>query len=76
VPDARWIADLPHEKVVARADPRVGRIEKGVGIYVTSRFALFKHAITNESDSALVQVPPAGFERVKVTSVYSAYVAC
>jgi hypothetical protein len=76
VPDSRWIADLPHEKVVARADPNAGRIEKGVGIYVTSRFALFKHALTNESDSALVQVPPAGFERVKVTSVYSAYVAC
>jgi hypothetical protein len=76
VPDSRWIADLPHEKVVARADPGAGRIEKGVGIYVTSRFALFKHAITNENDSALVQVPTAGFERIKVTSVYSAYVAC
>jgi hypothetical protein len=76
VPDSRWIADLPHEKVIARADPHAGRIEKGIGIYVTSRFALFKHAITNENDSALVQVPPAGFERIKVTSVYSAYVAC
>jgi hypothetical protein len=76
VPDSRWIADLPYEKVIARADPQAGRIERGVGIYVTSRFALFKHAITNESDSALVQVPPPGFERIKVTSVYSAYVAC
>jgi hypothetical protein len=76
VPDSRWIADLPYDKVIARADPDAGRIEKGVGIYVTSRFAIFKHALTNENDSALVQVPPAGFERVKATSVYSAYVAC
>jgi hypothetical protein len=76
VPDSRWIADLPYEKVIARADPKARPARRGVGIYVTSRFAMFKHAITNESDSALVQVPPAGFERVKVTSVYSAYVAC
>lgn len=76
VPDSRWIADLPYEKVIARADPKARPADRGVGIYVTSRFAMFKHAITNENDSALVQVPPAGFERVKVTSVYSAYVAC
>jgi hypothetical protein len=77
VPDSRWIADLPYEKVRARADPKLKpKPRKGVGIYVTSRFALFKHSLTSPSDSVLIQVPPPGFERVKVTRYYTAYVAC
>jgi len=77
VPDSRWIADLPYGKVRARADPKLEPApRKGVGIYVTSRFALFKHALTSPSDSVLIQVPPPGFERVKVTRYYSAYVSC
>jgi len=76
VPDSRWIADLPFEKVRARADPKLEPPTKGVGIYVTSRFALFKHAFTSPSDSVLIQVPPPGFQRVKVTPFYSAYVSC
>ena len=43
---------------------------------MTSRFALFKHSLTSPSDSVLIQVPPPGFERVKVTRYYTAYVAC
>ena len=47
MPDSRWIADLPYEKVRARADPKLKpKPRKGVGIYVTSRFALFKHSLT------------------------------
>jgi hypothetical protein len=77
VPDSRWIADLPYKKVRARADPKLRpQPRKGVGIYVTSRFALFKHAFTSPSDSVLIQVPPPGFQRVKVTPFYAAYVAC
>ena len=76
VPDSRWIADLPYERVLARADPKAARPTRGVGIYVTSRFAIFKHALTSPTDSVLVQVPPPGFERVKVGSFYTAYVAC
>ena len=77
VPDSRWIADLPYEKVRARADPKLKpQPRKGVGIYVTSRFALFKHSLTSPSDSVLIQVPPPGFDRVKVTRYYTAYVAC
>jgi hypothetical protein len=77
VPDSRWIADLPYDKVRARADPKLEpQPRKGVGIYVTSRFALFKHSLTSPSDSVLIQVPPPGFERVKVTRYYSAYVSC
>ncbi len=76
VPDSRWIADLPYERVRARADPRAGTPRRGVGIYVTSRFALFKHALTSPSDSVLIQVPPPGYQRVKVTRFYTAYIAC
>ena len=76
VPDARWIADLSYERVRARADPDLRPPRRGVGIYVTSRFALFKHSLTSPSDSVLIQVPPPGFERVKVTRYYAAYVAC
>ena len=43
---------------------------------MTSRFALFKHSLTSPSDSVLIQSPPPGFERVKVTRYYSAYVSC
>jgi hypothetical protein len=77
VPDSRWIADLPYEKVRARADPKLRpQPRRGVAIYVTSRFALFKHSLTSPSDSVLIQSPPPGFDRVKVTDYYSAYVAC
>jgi hypothetical protein len=77
VPDSRWIADLPYEKVRARADPKLRpQPRKGVAIYVTSRFALFKHSLTSPSDSVLIQSPPAGWDRVKVTNYYSAYVRC
>jgi len=91
VPDARWIADLPADRVFARADlgtprPKRGwkrldngrgsRARSGVGIYVTSRFAIFKHALTDKADSALVEVPPEGWRRVAVTPQYAAYVSC
>jgi hypothetical protein len=76
VPDTRWIADLPYEKVRARADPEFKAPRKGVGIYVNSRFGMFRQALSSESDSILIQVPPPGFERVKVTRFYAAYVAC
>jgi hypothetical protein len=49
---------------------------KGVAIVVTSRFAIFKHAWTDTSDDALIQVPPAGFKRVATSRFYAAYVSC
>jgi hypothetical protein len=48
----------------------------GVAIVVTSRFAIFKHAWTDASDDARIQLPPPGFERVKTTRFYAAYVRC
>jgi hypothetical protein len=76
VPDSRWIADLPHQRVIARADPKAHQPTKGVAIFVTSRFAIFKHALTSPTDSVLVQVPPPGFRRAVVARFYSAYVKC
>jgi len=76
VPDTRWIADLPYERVRARADPEVRTPRRGVAIYVTGRFALFKHALTSPNDSVLVQVPPRSYRRLKVTRFYTAYVSC
>ena len=87
VPDARWIADLPADRVFARADDATGkptradfglgaRADRGVAIYVTSRFAIFKHALTDQADSTLVEVPPEGWKRTAVTRYYAAYVRC
>ena len=59
--------------------PEVSRRRLTLGwpaIVVTSRFAIFKHAWTDNSDDPLIQVPPAGFDRVKTTRFYSAYVRC
>jgi len=77
VPDARWILDLPFDRVLARADDAVGATpEAGVAVYVTSRFALFKHAFSDPADPPAIQVVPPGFERVGVTEYYAAYVRC
>ncbi len=91
VPDSRWIAGLGADRVFARADdgtPRGkrgfdradngkgSRADRGVAIYVTGRFAIFKHALTDPADSALIEVPPAGWRRAVVTRFYAAYVRC
>jgi hypothetical protein len=76
VPDARWILDAPAGAVVARADPAVAVPRRGVALVVTSRFAIFKHAWTNDSDSARIQSPPPGFRRVATSDFYAAYARC
>jgi hypothetical protein len=81
IPDARWIADLGDGDVLARAeafreDRNVPMPTRGVAIVVTSRFAIFKHAWSDPADNPLIQVPPPGFERVKTTRFYAAYVRC
>ena len=81
VPDARWIAGLGDGQVLARAesfrdDRDVPLQDKGVAIVVTSRFAIFKHAWSDANDDARIQLPPPGFERVKTTRFYAAYVRC
>ena len=76
VPDARWILDAPDGRVVPRADPDAPRPGRGVALVVTSRFAVFKHAWSNDTDSPLIQSPPPGWERVETGDFYTAYARC
>jgi hypothetical protein len=69
--------DATPSKYSAADRAKVARAkQKGVAIVVTSRFAIFKHAWTDDSDDALIQVPPEGFTRVKTSRFYAAYVRC
>ena len=76
VPDARWILDLPEGGVIPRADPDEARVRRGVALVVVSRFAVFKHAWSNETDPPRIQSPPAGWERVTTGDFYAAYANC
>ncbi len=78
VPDARWILDLPRDKVLARADPDVKKrdISKGVALYVTTRFAIFRHAFTNPVDPTSIQIPPPGWRRIATSDYVAAYARC
>jgi hypothetical protein len=76
IPDSRWILDAPDGAVIARADPKARKPRRGVALVVTSRFAIFKHAWTNEDDSPRIQLPPAGFRRAATSDFYAAYVRC
>jgi hypothetical protein len=76
VPDSRWILDLPADRVIARADPKAPHPRRGVALVVTSRFAVFKHAWSNDTDSPLIQEPPPGWRRVVTSDFYAAYARC
>jgi hypothetical protein len=76
VPDARWILDAPASRVTPRADRKAQRPRRGVALVVTSRFAVFKHAWSNEGDAPLIQSPPAGWNRVTTGDFYAAYARC
>jgi hypothetical protein len=51
-------------------------VRHGVALVVTSRFAIFKHAYTDETDPATIQLPPPGFRRAATSDHYAAYVSC
>jgi hypothetical protein len=78
VPDSRWILDLPRDRVLARADPKVPRrrLQHGVALYVTTRFAIFRHAFTNPVDPTSIQVPPPGWRRIATSEYVAAYARC
>ena len=76
VPDSRWILGAPAGRVIPRADPDERRPRRGVALVVTSRFAVFKHAWSNDTDSPLIQSPPAGWPRVATGDFYAAYARC
>jgi hypothetical protein len=74
-----WMArvNAAPSKYTAADRAKVAAAERGgVAIVVTSRFAIFKHAWTDTSDDALIQVPPAGFTRTATSRFYAAYVRC
>ena len=62
--------------MIARAEPGAPRPRRGVALVVTSRFAVFKHAWSNDTDSPLIQVPPAGWRRIVTSDFYAAYARC
>jgi hypothetical protein len=76
VPDSRWILDLPADRVIPRAEPGSPKPRKGVALVVTSRFAIFKHAWSNDGDSPLIQLPPPGWKRIVTSDFYAAYAKC
>jgi hypothetical protein len=76
VPDSRWILDLPESKVIPIAEPGSPKPRRGVVLVVTSRFAIFKHAWSNDIDSPLIQAPPAGWRRIVTSDFYAAYARC
>jgi hypothetical protein len=76
VPDSRWILGAPASRVIPRADPSAEKPSRGVALVVTSRFAVFKHAWSNDTDSPLIQSPPAGWPRVTTGDFYAAYARC
>jgi hypothetical protein len=76
VPDSRWILDYPRDRVLARADPDGPHPRRGVALYVTSRFAIFRHAFTNPVDPTSIQVPPDGWRRIATSDYVAAYARC
>jgi hypothetical protein len=76
VPDSRWILDAGRDRVLARADPDGPRPSRGVALYVTSRFAIFRHAFTNPVDPTSIQVPPDGWRRIATSDYVAAYARC
>jgi hypothetical protein len=43
---------------------------------VTSRFAIFKHAWSNDTDPPRIQLPPPGWRRIVTSDFYAAYARC
>ncbi len=78
IPDVRWVADLPVDRVVARSNPRhAARAARGgVALYVSGRFAIFHQALVSPADDPLDEVPPAGWLRAATSRYYGAYVRC
>jgi hypothetical protein len=76
VPDSRWILDLPADRVIPRADPDPPRPRRGVALVVTSRFAIFKHAWSNDKDPPRIELPPPGWRRIVTSDFYAAYAKC
>ena len=82
LPDVRWITHAGRDAVVARTDPTQTARQHagGVGIYLISGTRFLKHPaygpFDQDEDSPRIQIPPPGFQRVKVGHYFSVYVRC
>ena len=72
VPDARWLLDLPPERVGARS---ARRRERGVAIFVVGTKALRRFGFADGA-SASTNAPDPGFERAVRRGRFVAYVSC
>jgi len=77
IPDIRWVTGLSEDEVIARSDDSKGdRIDTGVALYVTGRYALLRQAFVTNLDATETQLPMPGFQRVATSGYYGAYVRC
>jgi hypothetical protein len=72
VPDARWILDLPAERVGARS---ARRRERGVAMFVIGRKELERYGFAAGA-SPSTNAPDPGFVPVARNARYAAYAAC
>lgn len=77
IPDARWITDLPADRVLARTDPRVpDQPTSGVVLITHQRRALFNQVLYDETQDPAMNLPPAGMDRIATSTYYSVYAGC
>lgn len=77
IPDVRWVTRLGPGQVLARSERRNRRrVERGVALYVTQRYALLRQAFVSSLDEPQTQLPMPGFVRVAGSGYYGAYVRC
>ncbi|WP_354701882.1 hypothetical protein DSM112329_02221 [Paraconexibacter sp. AEG42_29] len=89
IPEVRWIADLPEDKVLARTDPEHSAVDKGVpgitsdkatatglALLVTTRATLLRQAVVEDNDTPLDNIPPDGMRRLAFNGTYAVYTSC
>ncbi|MBJ7470211.1 MAG: glycosyltransferase family 39 protein [Solirubrobacteraceae bacterium] len=77
IPDARWLTDLPADRVLARTDAQVpDQPTEGVVLITHQRRAIFNQVLFDELQDPSLNLPPANFERLLSTKYYTVYVHC
>ncbi len=77
IPDARWLTDLPADRVLARTDQAVpDQPTEGVLLITHQRRAIFNQVLFDELQDPSLNLPPAGFERLLTTKYYTVYAHC
>ncbi len=88
IPEVRWIMNATEQEVLARSDPRHSpqdrstavRSDKatatGLALLATTRQTLLRQAVVEDSDTALDNIPPAGFTRLATNGTYAVYTSC